>query len=315
MARVVFMGTPDFAVPILEALSRAHDVRGVVTQPDRPTGRGRQLSSSSVKQTAENLGLSLYQPRTLNTPEAFAQLAKWKPDVIVVAAFGQILRPNVLTLPPWGCVNVHASLLPRWRGAAPVAAAILAGDAVTGVTIIKMDEGIDTGPILAQREQVVQPDDTRATLTRHLADLGAQVLLETLPVYLAGGLVPCPQPDGGAAYASALRKENGRLDWACPATELERIVRAFTPWPGAFTVWQGRRLKVLAATAIAVWYGEDTPGQVVDLEDGAGVVTGEGVLRLDQLQLAGKRPMDSVTFVRGQRDFVGSRLGTERNTA
>jgi methionyl-tRNA formyltransferase len=196
-----------------------------------------------------------------------------------------------------------------------VAAAILASDAVTGVTIMKMDEGIDTGPILARREEAVLPGDTRATLTRRLAALGAQVLLETLPGYLAGDLVPRPQPDEYATYAPVLRREDGRLDWACPAVELERKVRAFAPWPGAFTLWQGRRLKVLEATAMAVWPGAEAPGQVVDLEDGAGVVTGEGALRLDQLQLAGKRPMDSLTFVRGQRDFVGSRLGTEGNTA
>jgi methionyl-tRNA formyltransferase len=309
------MGTPDFAVPTLEALSRTHEVKGVVTQPDRPTGRGRRLSPPPVKHAALRLGLPVYQARTLNTPDALAQLTQWRPDVIVVAACGHILSSNLLELPPWGCVNVHASLLPRWRGAAPVAAAILAGDAVTGVTIMKMDEGIDTGPILAQREDAIRPSDTRVTLTRRLAGLGAQVLLETLPFYLAGDLAPQPQPEEGATYAPVLHKEDGRLEWTRSAVELERKVRAFTPWPGTFTMWQGRRLRILEATAVLARRGEGVPGQVVDLQEGAGVVAGEGVLRLDQLQLAGKRPMDSLTFVRGQRDFVGSRLGTEGDTA
>jgi len=309
MARVVFMGTPGFAVPVLEALANAHQVVGVVTQPDRPAGRGRRLTPSPVKEVALERGLLLYQPQSLRTPEAVAQLVAWDPDVIVVAAFGQILRQNVLDLPPHGCLNVHASLLPRWRGAAPAPAAILAGDEVSGVTIMRMDAGLDTGPILAQREESIRPDDTRATLEDRLAILGAELLVETLPACLAGDLLPQPQPVGGVTYAGQLRKEDGRLDWSHAAVELNRRVRAFAPWPGAFTTWRGRRLKVLRAVPLPEWRGDASPGTVLAIVDGLAVATGEGALRLEEVQLAGKRPMDVTTFLRGQRGFLSSQLG------
>jgi methionyl-tRNA formyltransferase len=309
MARIVFMGTPGFAAPVLEALADAHQVVGVVTQPDRPAGRGRRLAPLPVKEVALGRGLPLYQPQSLRTPEAVAQLVAWDPDVIVVAAFGQILRQNVLDLPPHGCLNVHASLLPRWRGAAPAPAAILAGDGVTGVTIMRMDAGLDTGPILAQREESIRPDDTRATLEDRLARLGAALLVETLPAYLAGDLLPRPQPVEGMTYAGQLRKEDGRLDWSHAAVELDRRVRAFTPWPGAFTTWRGRRLKVLRAVPLPEWRGDASPGTVLALADGLAVATGEGGLRLEEVQLAGKRPMDVTAFLRGQRGFLSSQLG------
>ncbi len=303
------MGTPDFAVPVLEALADAHQVVGVITQPDRPAGRGRRLAPSPVKQVALERGLPLSQPQSLRTPESLAQLVAWRAEVIVVAAFGQILRRDVLDLPAHGCLNVHASLLPRWRGAVPVAAAILAGDEVTGVTIMRMDAGLDTGPILAQREERLQPDDTRATLEGRLARLGAALLVETLAAYLAGDLVPRPQPEESVTYAGQLRKEDGRLDWSRPAVELDRRVRAFTPWPGAFTTWRGRRFKVLRAVPLPAWRGDVPPGMVVALADGVVVATGEGALRLEEVQLAGKRPMDIEAFLRGQIGFVGGRLG------
>jgi methionyl-tRNA formyltransferase len=309
MARVVFMGTPEFAVPALEALADAHRVVGVVTQPDRPAGRGRRLTPSPVKQVALERGLPLSQPQSLRTPEAVAQVAAWEPEVTVVAAFGQILRQDVLDLPPHGCLNVHASLLPRWRGAAPVPAAILAGDEVTGVTIMRMDAGLDTGPILAQREEPIRPDDTRATLEQRLARLGAALLVETMPPYLAGDLVPQPQPEEGVTYAGQLRKQDGQLDWAIPAVELDRRVRAFHPWPGAFTTWGGRRLKVLRAAPLPGWRGDAPPGTVFALADGTAVATGEGALRLEEVQLAGQRRMAISTFLCGQRECVGGRLG------
>ncbi|MBI3764167.1 MAG: methionyl-tRNA formyltransferase, partial [Chloroflexi bacterium] len=200
MARVVFMGSPDFAVPSLRALCAGHEIVGVVTQPDRPAGRGRRLAESAVKVTARELGLPIIQPESLRAPGALAALRDWSPDAIVVADFGQILRQDVLHLPPFGCLNVHASLLPRHRGAAPIPAAILAGDAETGVTIMKMDAGLDTGPILARRSEAIHPDDTTATLTARLARLGADLLSETLPAYLARQITPQPQDDSQATY-------------------------------------------------------------------------------------------------------------------
>ncbi len=304
------MGTPDFAVPVLTALAETYQVIGVVTQPDRPSGRGRRPAPSPVKQVALERGLPLAQPQSLRTPEAMVQLATWKPDVIVVAAFGQILRQDVLDLPTYGCLNVHASLLPRWRGAAPISAAILAGDEVTGVTIMQMDAGLDTGPILAQREEPIRPNDTQAALEKRLARLGAALLVETLPAYLTGDLPPRPQSEEGTTYARRLRKEDGRLDWSRPAVELGRQVRAFNPWPGAFTTWRGRRFNVLYAAPLPTWQGDTPPGTVIALaDDGVAVATGEGALRLEEVQLAGKRRMDISAFLCGQRDCVGSRLG------
>lgn len=305
------MGTPAFAVPILEALADNYHVVGVVTQPDRPAGRGQQVTPPAVKPIALERGLPLIQPQSLRDPQALAQLADWQPHLIVVASFGQILRREVLELPPYGCLNVHASLLPRWRGATPIAAAILAGDEVTGVTIMQMDVGVDTGPILAQREEPIRPDDTQATLGARLASLGAQLLLETLPAYLAGELTPRPQPEEGITYTGILRKEDGRIDWSRPAIELARRVRAYNPWPGAFTTLRGQHLKILRATALPEWRGEERPGTLLVLDNGAtvAVATGEGALRLEEVQLAGKRPMDIVAFLCGRRDCLGVCLG------
>jgi methionyl-tRNA formyltransferase len=308
MARVIFMGTPEFAVPTLEALDDAHQVVGVVTQPDRRAGRGRELCSSPIKEVALERALPLFQPRTLRTPEAVKQIRDWKPDVIVVVAFGQILRQDVLDLPPHGCLNIHASLLPRWRGN-PLAVAILAGDEVTGVTIMKMDAGLDTGPILAQREEPIRPDDTCATLEERLSRIGAGLLIEVLPSYLASKLVPQPQPEEGVTYAEQLCKGDGRIDWQRSAVELDRQVRAFTPWPGAFTTLQGKNFKVLEATPLLDWQGDAPPGTIVALADGYAVVTGKGALRLKRVQLAGKRPMDFEAFLCGQRECVGTCLG------
>lgn len=304
------MGTPAFAVPVLQALAGTHQVVGVVTQPDHPAGRGRELQPPPVKQVALEYGLPFIQPHSLRTPEALAQLAAWQPEVIVVAAFGQVLRQEVLDLPPHGCLNVHASLLPRWRGAAPIPAAILAGDALTGVTIMKMDAGLDTGPIIARREEPIRPDDTQTALGERLAQLGARLLVETLPLYLEGTLLPQPQPEEGVTYARQLRKEDGLLDWSRPAVELDRWIRAFHPWPGTFTFWHGQMLKVLRATPLLDWCGDAPSGTVFALADGVAVATGAGALRLEQVQLAGKRPMDISLFLHGQRDLIGSRLGT-----
>lgn len=308
--KVVFMGTPEFAVPTLAALVEGpYDVVGVVTQPDRPAGRGRALTPSPVKRYALEHGLRVLQPLSLRQPDAVAELAALAPDVIVVAAFGQILRPNVLAIPPKGCINVHASLLPRHRGAAPIAAAILAGDEVTGTTIMLMDEGMDTGPILAQATLEIRPDDTTASLSERLARQGADLLAAVLPMWLDGQIEPQPQPDEGATVCRPIRKEHGLIDWSLPAVQIERMVRAYQPWPVAFTSWQGRQLRIWRAS---VAEGHAEPGQVVSHEKGAAVGTGDGLLALEEVQLAGKRAMSIEEFLRGYRDFIGARLGDEK---
>ena len=309
MARVVFMGTPQFAVPALEALCQHHEVAGVVTQPDRPAGRGRRLVPSPVKGVALARGLPVYQPTSLRPAEALDQLADWQPDVIVVAAFGQILLKPVLELAPHGCLNVHASLLPRYRGAAPIAAAILAGDDTTGITIMRLDEGLDTGPLLAQADLAIAPEDTTASLGEKLAVLGAELLIGTLPGWIGGEIQAQPQDDALASYCQRLSKADGELDWTQTAQHLDRQVRAFSPWPGAYTTWQGQRLKVLRTRPRPEWLGEAGPGEVVELPDGVGVVTGQGLLELLEVQLAGKKPMAAGPFIRGQRLIVGEVLG------
>ncbi len=305
------MGTPEFAVPSLKALVQAHRVVGVVAQPDRPAGRGRQVASPPVKAAAQAAGLPIIQPRRLSEPAAMAQLQAWQPDLIVVAAFGQILRPAVLELPASGCINVHASLLPRHRGAAPIAAAILAGDGETGITIMRMDAGLDTGPILVQRTERIAPDDTAASLAARLAELGATLLIETLPDYLAGRISPRVQDESLATYAPQLKKEAGQLDFARPAAELARRVRAFSPWPGTFALLshaegEATPLKVLRAEAL-----EDTvggPGVVAATPRGPAVGCGDGALLLVEVQPPGKRPMAGADFARGARAFIGSIL-------
>jgi methionyl-tRNA formyltransferase len=262
-----------------------------------------------VKEQAQTRGLPIFPPETLRTQEAIDRLAAWEPDVIVVAAFGQILQAPVLELPPHGCLNVHASLLPAYRGAAPIPAAILAGEPTTGVTIMRMDEGLDTGPILAQAEHAIAPDDTTASLTARLADLGAQLLVETLPGWMSGAIRAQPQDDSRATYCRQLKKGDGELDWTQQAVQLDRQVRACDPWPGASTTWQGKRLKVLRARPLPEQRGAGQPGQVIALEPGVGVITGQGTLELLEVQLAGKKPMSAGVFARGQRSLIGGSLG------
>jgi methionyl-tRNA formyltransferase len=306
MSRIVFMGTPEFAVPSLQALHHHYTVVGVVTQPDRAAGRGNKVVFSPVKQFAVQVGLPLSQPLKLREPEAQAQLAEWQPDVIVVAAFGQILKPAVLNLPPRGCINVHASLLPRWRGAAPIAASILAGDKETGCTIMHMDVGLDTGAMLSKRAAPILAEDTTATLTARLAQLGADLLIETLPQVLSGSIAPTPQNDALATYAPQLKKEDGHLNFAQSAEELERRVRAFTPWPGTFALWSGQPLKILKTSLAPDVRGES--GTIVQTPRGVAVACGAGGLWLEIIQPAGKKPMPAVDFVRGAKDFIGSQL-------
>lgn len=299
--RIVFMGSPEFALPTLQKLAENYPVVGVVTQPDRPSGRGRTLTPPPVKELAQQYRLPVIQPVRLREPSAFAQLQAWQPDVIIVAAFGQILRPEVLNLPPYGCLNVHASLLPRWRGAAPIQAALLHGDEITGVTIMKMDPGVDTGAILSQASLPIEPQDTAGSLSSKLAELGATLLLETLPAYLDGKCQPQPQDDTQATYAPLLKKEDGLLDFTQTATALERRVRAFNPWPGAYTYWQDQPLKVLRASCAA---GQCIPGERRILRGLPAVGTAEGFLVLEEVQPAGKRPMPGKAFLQGGRIWV-----------
>ncbi|MGH2585667.1 MAG: methionyl-tRNA formyltransferase [Dehalococcoidia bacterium] len=321
MARIVFMGSPDFAVPSLRALVAAgHDLVGVVTQPDREAGRGRRLVPPAVKTVALELGLPVLQPPSLRRPEAVAQLAAPRPEAIVVAAFGQILRRAVLEIPPRGVLNVHASLLPRWRGASPVTAAILAGDAESGVSIMLVDEGLDTGPVLATRSTPITDADTGGTLTDRLAEIGAELLVETLPGRLDGTVKPKPQVEALATYAPRIEKDAGQIGWSQPAVDIWRQVRAFNPWPGAFTTYAETVLKLLDAWPL-VGYSAEPPGTVLPLPWGArdvvpaerprpafAVVTGEGFLLPLKLQRAGKRAIFAEEFLHGERALIGSRL-------
>jgi methionyl-tRNA formyltransferase len=294
--RVVFLGSPDFAVPGLRSLAAAYTIVGVVTQPDREAGRGRIRVAPPVKTAALELGLPVLQPEKLRAPEAMAQLAAWAPDLIVVAAYGQILRPAVLDLPRFGCINVHGSLLPRWRGAAPIQAAILAGDRETGITIMKMDSGVDTGPILSQRAMPIASDDTAGSVFEKMSVLGAELLAETLPGYLKGDLKPHPQPEEGVTQAPMLKKENGLLDFTLPAEDLVRRVRAFNPWPGAYFEWQAGMMKVHAAH---VAEGRAEPGTHLIYKKAPAFGTGEGLLILDLVQPAGKKTMTGKAFLAG----------------
>ncbi len=295
------MGSPDFALPTLQGLSQYYDVVGVVTQPDRAAGRGREHKAPPVKTLALELGIPVMQPEKLRLPEAMDQLRAWAPELIVVAAFGQILKKDVLELPRFGCINVHASLLPRWRGAAPINAAILHGDEETGVTIMKMDAGLDTGPVLSQRSIPLTQEDTAGSVFEKLSTLGADLLLETLPEYLSGKVTPVPQPEEGVTYAPMLKKEEGKLDFNQDAHELERRVRAFNPWPGASTDFNGMQLKV---HRVRVETGEASAGQRLIVQNQPAVGARGGLLILEEVQSAGKKSMSGRSFLAGARNWA-----------
>lgn len=299
--RTVFMGSPDFSLSALRALASHYQVVGVVTQPDRASGRGRELKAPPVKLLAQELNIPVIQPQKLREPEAMQQLQSWNPELIVVAAFGQILRKEVLELPQYGCINIHASLLPRWRGAAPINAAVLAGDEETGVTIMKMDVGLDTGPMLSMRKIRITPDDTAGSLLQALSTLGADLLIETLPAYISGNLIPQPQPEEGATYAPMLKKEDGLLDFNHPAVDLERRVRAMNPWPGAWFQWHGAPLKIHKAH---VEQGQAEAGKRLVEQNQPAVGTGSGLLILDEVQPPGKKSMSGKAFLSGARDWL-----------
>jgi methionyl-tRNA formyltransferase len=309
--RLVFMGTPDFAAASLDALLRSDDsVVGIVTQPDRPKGRGQILTPSPVKLLAQREQISLLQPLKMKDPEFFHALAQWKPDLIAVAAFGRILPPAILSLPLLGCINVHGSLLPKYRGAGPIQWAIINGETETGITTMLMDEGMDTGAMLLQEAIPITPDDTAGTLSARLAELGGRLLVETLARLKAGTLVPRPQDSSGATLAPLLKKEDGMINWALPATALTNRVRGFSPWPGAYTaVTGGDRWTIWRALALP---GPATkpPGVIVAVTNEAiHVATGDGILAVLELQPANSRRMAVSQYLAGHPVAVGLQLG------
>ena len=320
--RVAFAGTPQFALPAFEALLERHDIVGVLTQPDRPSGRGRKVEPGPVKRAAQAHDLPLAQPATLAGAEARAPLEAWRPEVLVVVAYGLILPREVLALPPLGCLNIHASLLPRWRGAAPVERAILAGDAETGVTIMQMDPGLDTGPVLIERRLAISRSHTAGSLRDELSRLGAAALLEALEGLAAGTLEARPQPIEGASYAAKISKSEARIDWRRDAIEIERQIRAFNPWPVAETTLDGAPLRILAALAEELAgdleceanRGENAskspePGAIVEvLNDFVRVQCGRGQLRVTEVQRPGRRRLSARDFSHGT-SLLRRRLG------
>ena len=308
--QIVYAGTPEFAVPALEALlASTHMVLAVYTQPDRPAGRGRKLQASPVKRCALAHAIPVYQPGSLKTPDSQQQLAALQADLMIVAAYGLLLPPAVLAAPRHGCINIHASLLPRWRGAAPIQRAILAGDHATGITIMQMDAGLDTGAILLKKTCAIHADDTAQTLHDRLAPLGAQALLEALIQLEAGALRAEPQDDAQACYAKKLLKNEALLDWQADAELLQRQVRAFNPWPVAQTIYAGAALRIFAAQALPE-IGNAAPGTVLHARrEGIDVATGQGVLRITQLQVPGGRVMRAAAFIHAHA-LPGVRLGS-----
>lgn len=303
------MGSPDFSLPSLRALAEHFDLVGVVTQPDRPAGRGRGLRPPAIKSLAQKLDIPIIQPKNLRTPAALEQLRAWKPDLIAVAAFGQILLPEVLDLPTHGCINVHASLLPRWRGAAPIQAAILHGDAQSGITIMRMDPGLDTGSILSQRALTLEAEETAGSLSDKLSELGAELLAETLPGYLAGEIEAKEQDDEESTYAPMLKKTDGELDFGKTADYLAGQVRAYNPWPGSFLRLKGEPLKVHRAHAVTQPGVE--AGLMNRIKGQPAIGTADGWLLLDEVQPAGKKAMSGADFLRGARNWKGQIKITE----
>jgi methionyl-tRNA formyltransferase len=324
MLRIIYMGTPQFAVPPLEALiegaepglvlPEGYEIATVITRTDKPAGRGKEIVYSPVKQAALSHGIPIWQPGSLKRPENIEALAAYHADLYIVAAFGQILPQAVLDQPQYGTLNIHASLLPRYRGVSPIAEAILHGDTETGVTIMLLDAGVDTGPILLKRTIPIAEEDTTGSLTIKLAELGAIALLEALPFWVQGKLTPQPQDERLATYTHMLRKEDGEISWERPADELARVVRAYTPWPGAYTYWRGKLLKIVSAHPAMLESAQQLKPGTVSLrkENGQQVLsigTADGLLVVDSLQLEGKKVMSAGEFVRGHPQIIGEVLG------
>ncbi|MCI9099514.1 MAG: methionyl-tRNA formyltransferase [Lachnospiraceae bacterium] len=315
--KVVYMGTPDFAVETLREIVRnGHEVLAVVTQPDRPKGRGKTLKPTPVKEAAQKMGLVVYQYENVKNSDFMEVLKQLKPDVIVVAAFGQMLPREILDFPPYGCLNVHASLLPKYRGAAPIQWAVIRGEKETGVTIMRMDEGLDTGDMLAEKVCALSPDETGGSLFDKLSVLGAELLAKTLDAITKGDIHARPQPaDSPTPYAAMIEKSMGRIDWEKDAYTIERLVRGMDPWPGAFTRLNGKMLKILKASVKnpkqAEGLADAVPGQTVGTDrTGIYVKCAEGCLYIEKLQLEGKKGMAAADFLRGYRIEQGTVLGS-----
>jgi len=324
MLRIIYMGTPQFAVPVLVTLiagskpglvlQEGYEIVTVITRPDKPSGRGKEVVYSPVKQLALSQEIPVWQPGSLKRQENIEMLAAYQSDLFIVAAFGQILPQAVLDLPRYGTLNIHASLLPKYRGVSPISEAILQGDTETGVTIMLIDAGVDTGPILLQRAIPIAEDDTTGSLTLKLAALGASALLEALPLWVQGKITPQPQDERFASYTHMLHKEDGKIDWNRPAVVLARTVRAFTPWPGAYTNWGNKLLKIISAHTIQSDPGSEARAGTVSLRKENGlqtlaVATGNGLLIIEKLQLEGKKVMNADEFLRGYSHIIGEVLG------
>lgn len=310
--RVVYMSTPTFGIPTLRLLAedRRFQVAGVVTQPDKPAGRGLRPSAPPIKLAALELGLPLLQPASLRTPEAFAAISAMRPDLIAVAAYGQWIPENIFNLPPRRSLNLHPSLLPRHRGAAPVLSAVLAGDDCVGLSVLFVEDEMDAGDVFARLSVPLHGEDTTASLMTLLAEIGAPFYVETLAAWAAGGIAPVRQDLRQSTWIDRLKKDAGRVDWNLPAAEIARQCRAFSPWPGLFTAFAGRRLLLHHVTPFPFLAGfQAAPGNVWSAGGEILVATGDGVLRLDVVQLAGKRRLPSADFARGQRALIGAQLG------
>jgi methionyl-tRNA formyltransferase len=308
--RIVFMGTPQFAVPSLEALLKSDDqVVGVVTQPDRPKGRGQEVSISPIKIVCQRENLPVLQPLKMKDPAFLDALRAWQPDLIAVAAFGRILPPAILSMPPRGCINVHGSLLPKFRGAGPIQWAVMTGETETGITTMLMDEGMDTGAMLLQEKMPILADDTAGSLSIRLADVGGRLLVETIKTLRAGTLIPTPQDHTQATQAPMLKKEDGIIDWTSPAVVIERRIRGMSPWPGAFTFAGEERWTIWRALVKETPQGEG-PGLVISAtKEGIAVATGQGTLLITDLQPANSRRMAAAQYLTGHRIPPGMRLG------
>lgn len=308
--KVIFMGTPDFSVGTLKALVEAgHEVVLAVTQPDKPKGRGKEMQFTPVKECATEYGIPVYQPKRIREPECVEVLRDYEADLMVVVAFGQILPKEILEMCPYGCVNVHASLLPKYRGAAPIQWAIIDGEEVTGVTTMQMNEGLDTGDMLLKTEVVIEPKETGGSLHDKLSEAGATLCVETLKALEAHTVTPIPQGEMMTAYAKMLDKQLGNIDWKKSATEIERLIRGLSPWPSAYTSWNGKVMKIWDASVLEETE-RNVPGTIVRVEkDAFYVQTGSGLLKVSELQIPGKKRMDAGAFLRGYQVKEGEILG------